>query len=176
MSTVTAWVNGVSYRAEVVATHPAHDLAILGLRAPDLLLKPVELADTARELAGGESLVILAGPSQPRNATGDPAGRIPIPGAFRERVTLRLPNGNTGDLLKMDARVERGDSGSPVIRVKDGKVVGILSSRELPDTAGVSHFAYAVPVEELHPWLESASAPPLRRDDEEFYLLDLPMR
>ena len=175
----TAWLNGVSYSTSLLATHPDHDFAALELQAPSLLLKPLELADTSTDLRSGESLVILAGAKQVGRGTGDPRQRVALPAVYQNRVTLRLSNGKPGTLLKMDASVERGDSGSPVIRVRDGQVVGVLSSRELPDANGVSHTAFAAPVETLRTWLATLSpasvrdiAPPAapRADDEEFYL------
>jgi S1-C subfamily serine protease len=174
---ITTWMNGVSYEAEVLSNHPGYDLAALTLRAPDLLLKPVDLAQTSANLEPGEALVILAGPAQPPAAKGDPAERVAIRASFKQRIHLRGPDGKLVPMLDMNASVERGDSGSPIIRVKDGAVVGLLSSRQLPDQAGVSHNAYAVPAEVIHPWLAAAltQAPPNRKQaDEEFYLFGLP--
>jgi S1-C subfamily serine protease len=153
----TAWLNGVSYSTSLLAVHPDHDFAALELRAPSLLLKPLELADTSTDLRSGEALVILAGAKQVGRGTGDPRQRVALPAIYQDRVTLRLSNGKPGPLLKMDASVERGDSGSPVIRVRDGQVVGVLSSRELPDANGVSHTAFAAPVETLRAWLAGLS-------------------
>lgn len=166
---ITAWVNGVPYGAQLAATHPEYDLAVLRLRSPELLLKPVELAGSTADLAPGEPLVIVAGPAQPPGATGDPSQRVAIPAAFRRRVLLRGPGGRPVPMLALESSIEHGDSGSPVIRVKDGRVVGMVNSRELPDPGGISRTAYAVPVEALHSWLDEAS----RRtpDGEEFYLL-----
>jgi S1-C subfamily serine protease len=73
-------------------------------------------------------------------------------------------------MLTLDANVERGDSGSPVIRVRDGAVVGVLSSRELPGEDGVSRTAYAVPVETVTPWLDGVTKPAA---DDDFYLFRL---
>lgn len=167
-TSITAWVNGVSYHAAVAASHPELDLAALSLRAPGLLLKPVELS-AARDLAEGEALVILAGPSQAARATGDPAGRVVIPAAFRRPMTVRAPNGRLCRMLAMDARVERGDSGSPVVRVRDGTVLGMLTSRDLPATDGASHIAYALPLDSARAWLD-ATVPAA---GEEFYLSTL---
>jgi len=174
-SRVTAWVNGVSYGADLLVSYPDYDLAVLGLRATGLLLKPAELAQTSAELEEGEPLVILSGPSQPAGATGDPAERLAIPAHFRQRVWLRLPNGKQGLMLKMDGSVQRGDSGSPVLRARDGQVVGVLSSRQLPDGSGVSHAAYAIPVEAAHSWLVAATRrlEEQDRNSEQFYLLDV---
>jgi S1-C subfamily serine protease len=169
----TAWLNGVSYNTGLLGLHPDHDFAALELRAPSLLLKPLDLAETSTDLRSGEALVILAGASRVGRGTGDPTQRVALPAVYQGRVTLRLSNGKPGPLLKMDASVERGDSGSPIIRVRDGRVVGVLSSRELPDANGVSHTAFAAPVETLQTWLADLPSAVETRPSggvEEFYL------
>jgi S1-C subfamily serine protease len=155
-ASITAWVNGASYPAVVTATHPQHDLAVLTLHAPGLFLKPLALAGSSDDLRPLERLLIIAGPSQGA-VTGDPAGRLALEAVYRGKAVLRLSSGRQGVLLRLDASVERGDSGSPVIRLRDGRVVGVLCSRELPDANGLSHQAFAAPVETLAPWLDSLS-------------------
>lgn len=172
---ITVWLNGVSYAASVLSTQPEHDLALLSLRAPDLYLKPIELADNTDNLAAGSPLVIVAGPSQPRDAHGEPEDRVALPAKFGRRAVLRTPAGGVDTLLALSASVERGDSGSPVLRMSDGKVVGVLSSRELPADDGISHTAYAIPVETLKPWLDRTLTSP-RPSTEEFYLFRGPRK
>lgn len=167
---ITAWLNGVSYPARVQAVHPEYDLAILRLRSPELQLKPMSLAEQSVSLTPREELLILAGPSQGPAAKGEPNQRVLIPAAFRVRSRIRDPEGKVGTMLTLDANVERGDSGSPVIRVRDGAVVGVLSSRELPGEDGVSRTAYAVPVETVTPWLDGVAKPAA---DDDFYLFRL---
>lgn len=169
---ITAWVNGVDYGAEVLDSVAEHDLAILGLRAPDLLLKPAELAATSASLRVGEELVIVAGPAQPPTAKGDPAERLARSAAFRGLVRLRDGAGRLAPLLELAAHVDRGDSGSPVVRVRDGSVVGFVSSREAPDGDGTSRVAYAVPVEAFHGRLDAAGKKKQARDGD-FYLFQL---
>jgi hypothetical protein len=84
-------------------------------------------------------------------------------------VLVRATDGKLDLMLGLHARIQRGDSGSPVVRAKDGTVVGVVVSREPPDLDGVSLTAYAVPVEAVHPWLETVR----KRERErarEFYL------
>jgi S1-C subfamily serine protease len=168
---VTGWLNGVAYGAETMGTHAEYDLAALRLRTGDLLLKPIALAPTSLDLRAGDELVILAGPSQPPGARGDPADRALIPARFHQRVLVRGVDGKLDLMLALDARIRKGDSGSPLIRARDGSVVGIVVSREQADLDGVSLTAYAVPVEVVHPWLAQ-----LQRARDEFYLFGLPPR
>ena len=165
---IVVWVNGVKYAGRLLGAHPDHDLAALSLSAPELQLKPVELLAGTDVLQKDEPLIVLAGPSQGANVNGDPVNRVIIPARFRNRVRLRMPTGGVGPMLEMDGSVEKGDSGSPVIRVKDARVVGVLSSRELPDEAGVSRICYAVPVEAIQTWLNGMKQPV--NHDEDFYL------
>jgi S1-C subfamily serine protease len=165
---ITVWVNGVKYAGRLLDLHRDHDLAALSLTAPELQLKPVELLAATEALEKNEPLIVLAGPSQGANVNGDPVNRVIIPARFRNRVRLRMPSGTLGPMLEMDGSVEKGDSGSPVIRVKDARVVGVLSSRELPDEAGVSRVCYAVPVEAIQTWLDGLKQPV--NEDEDFYL------
>jgi len=165
---ITAFLNGVSYPAAVAAAHPEHDIAILTLKSPELLLKAMEIARGTADLGAGEELVVLAGPSQPAAARGEPNDRVAIPALFRRHVRLPGGSGPGAPMLMLAASVLRGDSGSPVIRVRDRRVVGVLSSRELPDASGVSQLAYAVPAEVVQPWLAAAAR--AGRSEEEFYL------
>ena len=171
-SRVTAWVNGVAYPARVLGRHPEHDLVALALRAPELALKPVVLADETASIKPGEPMIVLAGPAQGPTAMGDPTTRVTISARFRERIQRKGNTGKPGVALAFDGSVERGDSGSPIVRVRDSRVVGILSSRELPDAGGVSRSCYAVPIEALRPWLDTLPPPnaPAIVADGEFYL------
>jgi hypothetical protein len=83
-------------------------------------------------------------------------------------MNVRGPNGRVGRMLAMEASVKRGDSGSPIVRVRDGTVLGLLSGRDLPDGSGVSHTAYAVRLDEIRSWLDAAE--PAAAQKEEFYL------
>jgi S1-C subfamily serine protease len=168
MSGIRAWVNGVAYRASVLAEHPAHDIAILSLRAPELLVKPLELSRGSRDLVELEKLIVLSSDAHLLRGKGDPSERVTILATFRQHVRLRDPSGRVGPMLALNASVEHGDSGSPVLRLKDGAVVGVLSSRATPGEDGVSRSAYAVPVEAVHLWMDAARQ--LRRPDEQFYL------
>lgn len=167
-SRLTAWMNGASYPARVVRTRRDDDLALLRIEAKEVLVKPLPLSPDSRRLEREEALVILAGPSQAPGADSDPRNRLPIPARFRDRVRLKAVT--TGPVLALRAHVEKGDSGSPVLRVRDGAVVGMLSSREVPGADGLSSTAYAVPVEAFRPWVEDRE--PV--GGERFYLLPRP--
>jgi S1-C subfamily serine protease len=164
-TSVTAWLNGVYYETRPAARNVEDDLALLELRGAGLALKPVTLGVRSAALPGGEELLVLSSPPRAPGPASDPLNRTLIPTVLQDRVMLRSPEGSLGLRLKLRGSVERGDSGSPIVRVKDGTVVGMLSSRELPDASGVSQFAYAVPLDIIQPWLDQVAKP-----EEEFYL------
>ncbi|HEU4751498.1 MAG TPA: serine protease, partial [Armatimonadota bacterium] len=166
---VTGWVNGVGYPAQTAGVDADRDLAALRLSAPELELKPVVLARSSQALQENEELVIPTGPSQGPEARGDPAERLLLPARFVGRRYARNAAGKVDLVLTLQAHIRRGDSGSPVIRARDGTVVGVVTSRQLPDENDVSYHAYAVPVEGVRAWLEALpNARPAPR--EEFYL------
>ena len=166
---VTAWLNGVGYRADLVRKHPDLDVAVLRLSAPSLELKPVTLAGMRSALSPGEPLMIVTGPSQASGARGEPESREAVALNFKERRRLTADRPSS-EVLVLTGQVRLGDSGSPVVRVMEGTVIGLLSSREVPDASGQSHFAYVVPAESFAVWLrETLTAP----DREEFYLKKL---
>jgi S1-C subfamily serine protease len=181
LTTAVIWINGVAYSATVAAVHPDLDVALLRLRAPELLLKPVTLAESTRNLEPDEELVAVPGPAQPASTNTEPASRRARPLRFGSQITQRNAQGRPGPVLLLKGSTERGDSGSPVLRARDGVVVGIVVGRELEDADGMSHAAYAVPVDAFQAWLASyareaaqtsADAPP----PDDFYLSRLGKR
>jgi hypothetical protein len=54
-------------------------------------------------------------------------------------------------------------------RRRRAAVVGVLSSREVPDDSGISNRAYAVPIELVNAWRDTMP----KQEEEKFYLFDL---
>jgi len=163
---ILAWLNGVGYPAHLRAQHPSHDLALLTLDAPALLLKPADISDDLMDLDVGEQLLILTGPSQSATARGEPDDRVILPAVYHQRRTVRGTTGRREDVLILGAQVQRGDSGSPVIRVLDHKVVGVTLRRELEADGESSVRVQAAPADLLHAWLTRATP----ADADDFYL------
>lgn len=126
--------NRKKYRATVVGTDPAHDLAVIQIKAPDLV--PAVLGDS-RNLQVGQKVY----------AIGNPFG---LAGTMTRGIVssirpVREPNGATIDeAIQTDAAINPGNSGGPLISWH-GEVIGIntmiLSS--VSQSAGIG---FAIPI------------------------------
>ena len=126
--------NRKKYRATVVGTDPTHDLAVIQIKAPDLV--PAVLGDS-RNLQVGQKVY----------AIGNPFG---LAGTMTRGIVssirpVREPNGATIDeAIQTDAAINPGNSGGPLMNWH-GEVIGIntmiLSS--VGQNAGIG---FAIPI------------------------------
>jgi len=126
--------NRKKYKATVVGTDPAHDLAVIQIKAPDLV--PAVLGDS-RNLQVGQKVY----------AIGNPFG---LAGTMTRGIVssirpVREPNGATiDDAIQTDAAINPGNSGGPLMNWH-GEVIGIntmiLSS--VNQNAGIG---FAIPI------------------------------
>jgi S1-C subfamily serine protease len=126
--------NRKKYKATVVGTDPAHDLAVIQIKAPDLV--PSVLGDS-RNLQVGQKVY----------AIGNPFG---LAGTMTRGIVssirpVREPNGATIDeAIQTDAAINPGNSGGPLMNWH-GEVIGIntmiLSS--VNQNAGIG---FAIPI------------------------------
>ena len=126
--------NRKKYKATVVGTDPAHDLAVIQIKAPDLV--PAVLGDS-RNLQVGQKVY----------AIGNPFG---LAGTMTRGIVssirpVREPNGATIDeAIQTDAAINPGNSGGPLMNWH-GEVIGIntmiLSS--VGQNAGIG---FAIPI------------------------------
>ena len=126
--------NRKKYKATVVGTDPPHDLAIIQIKAPDLV--PAVLGDS-RNLQVGQKVY----------AIGNPFG---LSGTMTRGIVssirpVREPNGATIDeAIQTDAAINPGNSGGPLMNWH-GEVIGIntmiLSS--VNQNAGIG---FAIPI------------------------------
>jgi S1-C subfamily serine protease len=126
--------NKKKYRATVVGTDPAHDLAVIQIKAPDLT--PATLGDS-RNLRVGQKVY----------AIGNPFG---LSGTMTRGIVssirpVKEPNGsNIDDAIQTDAAINPGNSGGPLLNWH-GEVIGIntmiLSS--VGQNAGIG---FAIPI------------------------------
>jgi S1-C subfamily serine protease len=142
----TVWINETAYAASVVRADAARDLAVLTVRDVPLTIKALPLAD-AGTTKQGEALVIIG--CHPTLV----GGRTPrvrqsiIPARFLQLAQYGGLLAGPSGTVEMAASVELGDSGSPVIRLRDGAVIGVLRARNTPIQDGRSWTAWAVPIE-----------------------------
>jgi S1-C subfamily serine protease len=126
--------NRKKYKATVVGTDQAHDLAVIQIKAPDLV--PAVLGDSAHLQVG-----------QKVYAIGNPFG---LAGTMTRGIVssirpVREPSGATiGDAIQTDAAINPGNSGGPLMNWH-GEVIGIntmiLSS--VGQNAGIG---FAIPI------------------------------
>jgi len=106
--------NKKKYRAAVVGTDRAHDLAIIQIKAPDL--QPATLGDS-RRLQVGQTVY----------AIGNPFG---LSGTLTKGLVssirqVREPDGSAiDDAIQTDAAINPGNSGGPLLN-RGGEVIGI---------------------------------------------------
>jgi S1-C subfamily serine protease len=126
--------NRKKYKATVVGTDPAHDLAVIQIKAPDLV--PAVLGDS-RNLQVGQKVY----------AIGNPFG---LAGTMTRGIVssirpVREPNGATIDeAIQTDAAINPGNSGGPLMNWH-GEVIGI-NTMILSSVGQNSGVGFAIPI------------------------------
>lgn len=153
--------------ARVLRTDPEHDLALLRLDGPPLPALALDAATAVRE---GDDLLF----------TGYPLGHVLglYPTSTRAMVSnispVAIPASSAAQLnpasirrlkdpypiYQLDAIAYPGNSGSPLYRVSDGAVVGVINSVLIKESkeAALSHptaITYAIPIRHALPLLEA---------------------
>jgi len=126
--------NRKKYKATVVGTDPAHDLAVIQIKAPDLV--PAVLGDS-HGLQVGQKVY----------AIGNPFG---LSGTMTRGIVssirpVREPNGATIDqAIQTDAAINPGNSGGPMMNWH-GEVIGI-NTMILSNVGQNSGVGFAIPI------------------------------
>jgi len=126
--------NRKKYKATVVGTDPAHDLAVIQIKAPDLV--PSVLGDS-RNLQVGQKVY----------AIGNPFG---LAGTMTRGIVssirpVREPNGATiEEAIQTDAAINPGNSGGPLMNWH-GEVIGI-NTMILSSVGQNSGVGFAIPI------------------------------
>jgi S1-C subfamily serine protease len=126
--------NRKKYKATVVGTDPAHDLAVILIKAPDLV--PAVLGDS-RNLQVGQKVY----------AIGNPFG---LAGTMTRGIVssirpVREPSGATIDeAIQTDAAINPGNSGGPLMNWH-GEVIGI-NTMILSSVGQNSGVGFAIPI------------------------------
>ena len=109
---------GASYPAKIVGSDPSTDIAVVRVKAPSSVLRPLEFADSGVEV-------------------GDPAYAIGNPFGLERTMTagivsatgrdIQAPNGLViANAIQTDAPINHGNSGGPLLD-RVGQVIGINS-------------------------------------------------
>jgi S1-C subfamily serine protease len=143
--------DGTVHQAKIVGVDTSHDLALLQVqptRSGETFI-PVDLATSSADVKPGDQLVTRGHPHRSEQSimsTGSNNQKVPL-GKFDVTDGLlpgESPN-RTVITTDMDrGTVQSGDSGSPLFRKSDGKVVGIVDF-----SAEKTNQAISTPVEDL---------------------------
>ncbi len=126
--------NRKQYRAQIVGTDPAHDLAVIQISAPNLVSAVL-----------GDSKGLQVG--QKVYAIGNPFG---LSGTMTRGIvssirSVREPNGtNIDEAIQTDAAINPGNSGGPLLNYR-GDVIGIntIIASAVGQSAGIG---FAIPI------------------------------
>jgi putative serine protease PepD len=151
-SVSVTFADGSEAAAEVVATDPSSDIALLQVDASTSDLAPLELGSSS-DLVVGQDVYAL----------GNPYG---LEGTLTAGIvsaldrTIQAPNGYTIDgAIQTDAAMNSGNSGGPLLD-SEGRVVGVTAQIETT-TGGNVGIGYAIPIDlvkEVVSQLESGGA------------------
>lgn len=140
---VTVESTGKSYRAGVVGTAPASDVAVLQLRNASGL-KTANVADDADEVRVGDTVIGVgnAGGTGTLTAAG---GKVT---ALNRSITASDETGQDSEkltgLIQVNAKIISGDSGGPLYD-DQGEIVGINTAASTKQA--VNPTAYAIPID-----------------------------
>jgi S1-C subfamily serine protease len=127
-----------TYRAKVVGTDPATDVALLEVDAPADQLHPLQLGDSSK-VEVGEPVVAIGNPfGLDRTVTSG------IVSALQRQI--QAPNGfSISHVIQTDAAINPGNSGGPLID-SEGRVIGINSQIQTGGGEGNVGIGFAVPI------------------------------
>src|SRR3984893_1236806 len=126
--------NHQRYKATVIGTDPAHDLAVIQIKAPELV--PAVLGDS-RSLQVGQKVYAIGNPFGLAGTMPRGVGSSIRPG--------REPNGATIDeAIQTDAAINPGNSGGPLMNWH-GEVIGI-NTMILSNSGQNAGIGFAIPI------------------------------
>ena len=125
-----------SYPATLVGLDSKSDLAVIKVKAPAALLKPVILGDSSRLQVGQKAIAI-----------GNPFGigrtiTTGVISALNRKV--RKPNSSIAEMIQTDASINQGNSGGALINSR-GEVIGINAMIYSPSGGSVG-IGFAIPI------------------------------
>ncbi len=133
------------YEAEIIGTDAATDLAIIKIKAKNLI--PAEIGNS-ENLIMGQKAITLGYPL----GMGLSASQGIISGLNKE-MTFELPGGGSSDmtLIQTDAAINPGNSGGPLLN-EHGQVIGITSAKIV--SSSIEGIGFAIPITEAMPLLQ----------------------
>ena len=135
---MVVFADGTEYKAAVLGSDPAADLAVLQIASPPENLRPVELGDS-NELAVGQLAVAIGSPfSQEFSMTRG------IVSALGRLLQAGDSNFSNPEVIQTDAPINPGNSGGPLLD-RLGRVIGI-NTQIISRSGSSSGVGFAVPI------------------------------
>jgi S1-C subfamily serine protease len=133
------FADGTTSSAQIVATQPENDIAVLQADNPPAKIVPAVLGNPRSVQVGSEAYVI----GNPFGLTGSFSAGV-VSGLNR---TFQLPNGTQlQGMIQVDAAINPGNSGGPLIN-RAGQVIGIVTGIVNPTSQNVFiGIGFAVPI------------------------------
>jgi S1-C subfamily serine protease len=131
-------VGGHSYRADVLASAPNHDLAVLRLRGKVDALTPLAIG-TSADLKVGQTAIAIGNPFG-----FDQTLTTGVVSALNRTLETREGNLMHG-LIQVDAAINPGNSGGPLLD-SAGRLIGVTTAIYSPNGASAG-IGFAVPVD-----------------------------
>jgi S1-C subfamily serine protease len=133
------FADGTTSSAQIVATQPENDIAVLQADNPPAKIVPAVLGNPRSVQVGSEAYVI----GNPFGLTGSFSAGV-VSGLNR---TFQLPNGTQlQGMIQVDAAINPGNSGGPLVN-RAGQVIGIVTGIVNPTSQNVFiGIGFAVPI------------------------------
>ena len=139
--------DGREEAADLVASMPSRDVALLKLRDPGEL-QPVELGESAALQVGDEVVAV----GNALNLGETPSVTTGIVSALSRSISAE--NGvNLDNLIQTDAAINPGNSGGPLVNAS-GEVIGVNTAI----AGGAENIGFAIAIDAIEPLLEDLKA------------------
>jgi S1-C subfamily serine protease len=138
---VQVTVDGRNFRADVLASSPAHDLAVLRLRGKVDALQPLAIG-TSADLKVGQTAIAIGNPFG-----FDQTMTTGIVSAL-DRSLEKPDGGLMHGLIQVDAAINPGNSGGPLLD-SAGRLIGVTTAIYSPSGASAG-IGFAVPVDTVN--------------------------
>jgi len=139
---VQVTVGGKNFRADVLASSPNHDLAVLRLRGKVDTLQPLALG-TSADLKVGQTAIAIGNPFG-----FDQTMTTGIVSALNRTIETNENQNLMHGLIQVDAAINPGNSGGPLLD-SAGRLIGVTTAIYSPSGASAG-IGFAVPVDTVN--------------------------
>ena len=139
---VQVTVAGKNFRADVLASSPNHDLAVLRLRGKVDMLQPLAIG-TSADLKVGQTAIAIGNPFG-----FDQTMTTGIVSALNRTIETNENQNLMHGLIQVDAAINPGNSGGPLLD-SAGRMIGVTTAIYSPSGASAG-IGFAVPVDTVN--------------------------